>query len=133
MGKQDPLCNNNAGLINFPFTTPSGMKSAWATDPASIAPDLRACSTAANISNPGAATADCPAADRMTDSAVALVFSTGKNGGVAPASANELANWTTSNDRVFVSTTATDTFDDLVVWLSPNILYNRMISAGRLP
>lgn len=24
-------------------------------------------------------------------------------------------------------------FDDLVVWLSPNILFNRMISAGRLP
>ena len=24
-------------------------------------------------------------------------------------------------------------FDDLVTWISPNILYNRMISAGRLP
>jgi prepilin-type N-terminal cleavage/methylation domain-containing protein len=24
-------------------------------------------------------------------------------------------------------------FDDIVVWLSPNILYNRMIAAGRLP
>ena len=24
-------------------------------------------------------------------------------------------------------------FDDIVVWLSPNILFNRMIAAGRLP
>lgn len=127
------ISNNIAGAINFPFTTPSGMKSAWAINPASLQPDLRVCSTAANISNPGAATADCPVADRMTDSAVALAFSMGKNGGAAPSSANELANWTTSNDRVFVSTTTGDTFDDLVIWLSPNILYNRMISAGRLP
>jgi hypothetical protein len=24
-------------------------------------------------------------------------------------------------------------FDDLVTWISPNILYNRLIAAGRLP
>ncbi len=33
----------------------------------------------------------------------------------------------------FVSKTPTATFDDLVVWLSPNILFNRMVSAQRLP
>jgi hypothetical protein len=26
-----------------------------------------------------------------------------------------------------------NTFDDLVTWISPNILYNRLIAAGRLP
>ena len=25
------------------------------------------------------------------------------------------------------------TIDDLVTWISPNILYNRLIAAGRLP
>ena len=33
----------------------------------------------------------------------------------------------------FVSHDFTPTFDDLVIWLSPNILFNRMVAAGRLP
>lgn len=36
-------------------------------------------------------------------------------------------------DNVFVGATATPTFDDLLAWISPSILMNRMISAGRLP
>ena len=109
------------------FTTAGGMQVAWS---GGLTPDLRVCNTAANI-----VAADCPAADRMTNSAVAVVLSTGKNGGTTPDVSNidELANWTTSNDRVFVSATPSAAFDDIVVWLSPNILYNRMISAGRLP
>lgn len=109
------------------FTTSGGMQTAWSVG---LTPDLRVCNTAANI-----VAADCPAADRMTNTAVAVVFSTGKNGGVTPdvSNINEIANWTTSNDRVFVSATPGAAFDDIVVWLSPNILYNRMISAGRLP
>jgi len=42
--------------------------------------------------------------------------------------------------RAFISRTATDNaaapggaYDDQVVWLSPNILYNRMLAAQRLP
>lgn len=125
-----------AGLINYPFTTPSGIKTAWAIDPSQIQPDLRVCNTAANVTAAGSATADClVAADQLTNSAVAVVFSAGRNGGAAPpvGNADELANWTTSSDRVFVSASPSATFDDIVVWLSPNILYNRLISAGRLP
>ena len=124
--------SNNAAVLPTPFpnpfTTPSGMKTVWATDPTQLQPDLRVCNTAANI-----AANDCPAADQLTNSAVAVVFSTGRNGTIAPTAANELANWTTSNDRVFVSTTPSPNFDDLIIWISPNILYNRMIAAGRLP
>jgi len=36
-------------------------------------------------------------------------------------------------DANFVSKTPTPAFDDLVDWLPPHILKNRMISAGRLP
>ena len=38
-----------------------------------------------------------------------------------------------NSDTIFVSKTQTPTFDNLVDWISPNILKNRMISAGRLP
>jgi hypothetical protein len=37
------------------------------------------------------------------------------------------------NDNNFVSHDFTTTFDDLVVWLSPGILFNRMVMAGKLP
>jgi type II secretory pathway pseudopilin PulG len=127
------VSNKTAGSIDFPFTKPSGIKTGWATDPSQIQSDLFVCNTATNIAFAGAANADCPAADQLTNSAVAVVFSTGRNGGAAPTGADELANWTTSNDRVFVNATPSAAFDDLVTWLSPNILYNRLISAGRLP
>jgi prepilin-type N-terminal cleavage/methylation domain-containing protein len=115
------------GVVNA-FTTTGGLKSAWVNNPASITPDLRVCNTAANIAG-----GDCPLPDQLTVSAVAVVFSTGINGSATPTSADELANWPTSNDRVFVNSAPGPTFDDLVIWLSPNVLYNRLISAGRLP
>jgi hypothetical protein len=36
-------------------------------------------------------------------------------------------------DVSFVYKSTTPTFDDLVVWISPNVLINRMVAAGRLP
>lgn len=36
-------------------------------------------------------------------------------------------------DTDFVSHDATSSFDDMVVWISPNILFNRMVEAGKLP
>lgn len=45
---------------------------------------------------------------------------------------DELEN--ADNDDTFVSHDAVQNgFDDLVVWLSPNTLINRMVTAGRLP
>ena len=37
------------------------------------------------------------------------------------------------SDLTFVSHDFTSTFDDLVVWISPNVLFNRMVAAGKLP
>lgn len=72
----------------------------------------------------------------------AVVVSHGKNGlgaypagggaqiGTATGDENENANDTTD----FVSKDqAQDGFDDLVVWLSPNTLANRMVTVGKLP
>jgi prepilin-type N-terminal cleavage/methylation domain-containing protein len=86
---------------------------------------LSVCSTATGIT-----ASDCGTANSLVANTPALVFSTGKNG--AAAGADEQANSTTL-DAVFVSHTANGDFDDLVVWVSPHVLFNRMISAGRLP
>ena len=44
---------------------------------------------------------------------------------------DELDN--SNGGTTFVSKTFTPTFDDLVNWVSPNILFNRMVMAGKLP
>lgn len=59
----------------------------------------------------------------------AVLLSKGKNG--ADANANETANSDDNND--FVSKEPDPHYDDIVMWLSPNILFNRMVAAGRLP
>lgn len=96
--------------------------------------------------------AGCPAGTRLTgaapDGAVAVVISLGKNGlgainaltgtaNPAPTSADENENLNGPN--TFVSRTLTAAgaaageFDDIVIWLSKNTLFNRMVSAGKLP
>jgi len=64
-----------------------------------------------------------------------VIYTTGKNGAVLPpASLDEQEN--IDGDKDFVSHEFTSTaggFDDLVVWISTNVLMNRMVSAGRLP
>ena len=70
-----------------------------------------------------------------------VVISHGKNGfraylpdGSRMAASPDADEQENANaDVTFVSKTPTPTFDDLVDWLPPNILKNRMISAGRLP
>jgi prepilin-type N-terminal cleavage/methylation domain-containing protein len=46
---------------------------------------------------------------------------------------DELANSDGGVPLPFVSHDLSSDFDDLVVWVSPNILFNRMIAAGKLP
>lgn len=70
-----------------------------------------------------------------------VIVSHGKNGfgaylpsglqmAVSP-DADEAENYDANTD--FVNKTPTNTYDDIVTWLSPNILFNRMVSAGKLP
>lgn len=118
------------------FTTTNGARIAWNGSGAvlKLAPDLLVCNTSTGMSGAGA-TAVCAAGVDLTNNAVAVVFSRGRNGALPPVSSDEQANG--NADRLFVSHTPTpagaNEFDDLVVWLSPNILYNRLIAAGRLP
>lgn len=50
-----------------------------------------------------------------------------------PASADADETENADIDINFVNKALTPTFDDQVIWLSPNILFNRMVQAGKLP
>lgn len=78
----------------------------------------------------------------------AVVVSHGKNGNGAYTSQgtqlplgadmdeqdNQLTtSGTATANNNFISKTPTATFDDIVTWVSPNILFNRMVSAQKLP
>lgn len=68
---------------------------------------------------------------RLTDNAVAVIVSRGKNWALTP-STDEAAN-TDSNTNFVSHDFMQDSFDDLVIWISPNTLFNRMVAAGKLP
>lgn len=84
----------------------------------------------------------------LSASVPAVVISHGKNGNGAyypqgtqlplGADVDELDNQltaagTATANTLFISKTPTSTFDDLTVWLSSPILFNRMVTAGKLP
>ena len=118
------------------FTTSNGMRSVGLT---ALAPDLWVCPSGAGIT-----AADCGGAANpyLANSAVAVIYSLGPNWATGGTSSGESANPnpnSVNNDRVFVFRvradpgTAGGEFDDIVTWLSPNILYSRMVAAGQLP
>ena len=83
----------------------------------------------------------CPASDILGSALPAVIVAHGRNGrgglgGGQPAD-DERENL--DGDKDFVmhpptqAGTAAGEFDDLLVWLSPNILFSRMIAAGKLP
>lgn len=77
---------------------------------------LRVCTAAACTAN-------------LTGNAAAVIVSRGANWANTP-SADEAEN--TDGDIDFVSHDFQPGFDDVVVWLSPNTLFNRMVAAGQL-
>jgi len=82
---------------------------------------------------------------RLTDLAVAVIVSRGKNRGICstapslPACDDERANDDNNDDfvshepRARTALIPNAEYDDVVVWLSSNILINRMVAAGQLP
>lgn len=119
------------GSVAHPFTQSNGIKDATMS---SISGQdlLFVCATATGVTSSGCG----GAAVKLTDKAPVVFFSTGKNAG-SGAGTDESKNL--DGNRVFVfhepshSSATNGEFDDLVTWLSPNVLYNRMIAAGRLP
>lgn len=62
-----------------------------------------------------------------------------QNADSAGANGDEDTNASSADGKTFISRTptgpgaATGEFDDLVTWISPNVLFNRMVAAGKLP
>ena len=104
-------------------------------------PDLHVCSTGQGPSS-GPVCPIGPPDTTLTNSAPAVIYSIGANGlsgGTGPDEAENPNPNSSNNDRLFVSRpprsegTAAGAFDDIVVWLSPHVLYSRMVAAGKLP
>lgn len=113
---------DNNGNGSPDFTTPGEMRSVTMQV---LSPDLRVCQAA-----------NCPGGTEITDSAPVVIISTGKNGAVGQGT-GEQEN-TDNADNQFVSSAYSHQdgnghFDDLVEWISPQLLYNRMVNAGQLP
>lgn len=96
---------------------------------------LNVCNTAT-----GSNSTSCAAGTILTSNAIVVIWSLGPNaatsGGVSADEA-ENSEAFTSADRVFVmrtksSVTASE-FDDIVTWISPTTLFNRLVAAGQLP
>ncbi len=118
------------------FTTAGGMR---ATGMGTLTPNLSVCASATAIT---ATTCGGAAANTRTSNAPVVIYSLGKNAGVAATGIDEAANPNPSsanNDQVFInhtpatSTAANGEFDDIVTWISVNTLFSRMIAAGTLP
>ena len=140
IGSATPLNPNG----NFDFTAmgtvPAASGEMRNVGMAALAPNLHVCSTATGIN-----ATNCAANVSLIDNAVAVIFSTGPNGAQPDPGAtriDENANPnpnSADNNQTFVShdragaNNPNGEFDDIVIWLSPNIIYARMIAAGRLP
>ncbi|MES2499677.1 MAG: type II secretion system protein [Pseudomonadota bacterium] len=62
----------------------------------------------------------------VTESPIAVVYSTGKN-------MNSDGQNVSMLDGIYQSDVAINAFDDITIWISRTVLMNRMVSAGRLP
>ena len=125
--------NSTSPAFSDVFTTTSGMSTVGISN--LLPTSLAVCTTAAGISGSG-----CGLGYWLTSSTTgvpAVIFSTGKNGAQVSGGADEAANL--ANLPRFVSHLPAGTgsangyFDDIVIWISPNVLISRMVSAGKLP
>lgn len=111
--------NTAGGAATPDFTTTNEMSNVGV---ANLAPNLVVCSEAAT----------CPGTF-LIDNAVAVIYSLGPTGALASQGADEDENPAAPGaDTQFVSRTPMPTFDHIVTWISPYVLYNAMIQAGQL-
>lgn len=133
----NPLRYSVAQLVsggNRAFTSQTGMESLFANPATLVAGPtlLRVCNDAACTPLP---------ARILADTIPAVVISMGANWN-AFASADEVSNagnvvvggYRLTNTNTFVSREYNDTdFDDIITWISPHVLFSRLVTAGQLP
>lgn len=100
-----------------------------------FSPDLHVCASSTGVT--AGACGPVVNTNTLTASAPAVIYSLGTNWATGGTGADEAENL--DADKVFIShvpssaTAPNGEFDDIVVWLSPNILFSRMLAAGKLP
>ncbi|OIR11373.1 hypothetical protein GALL_68660 [mine drainage metagenome] len=98
-------------------------------------------SSTGNLNVLSSSTGVCPNVGCVGSNIPAVIISHGPNGlGAYTPQGTKLANSTDTGEQTnyaggitFVSQDPSSTYDDLVVWVSPNTLFNRMVAAGKLP
>jgi len=138
------VSNVTVNAITQPFTRANGMRSAGMSNIANATTLLYVCNSGTGGAAMTAGT-NCGTAATLTSNTPAVIWSVGPNaattGGVStdeqqnPNPDPTIAGF--SADRIFVSRTksggTSGEFDDIVTWLSPPALFNRLIAAGQLP
>jgi len=123
--------DSTSPAVTDTYTTADGLSTVGLS---SLSPNLLVCNTASGITGSACASGEALTADPGVP---VVIFSTGKNGASGGTGTDESENL--DGDRFFVSHTQAPTsaangeFDDLVVWISNQVLLNRMVSAGKLP
>lgn len=132
------VSGQNVGTATRPFVSANnsvnGMRGAGMSNIMS-ATLLSVCNTAT-----GSSATACAAGATLTSNAIAVIWSLGPNaattGGISAHEAKNVQALA-SSDRVFVkrdlSKVTGAEFDDVVTWISPPMMFNRLIAAGQLP
>lgn len=123
--------------VNRPFTNTNGMRNALMTNIINSNTLLNVCMA---VPVPASTTACSPATTVLASTAIAVVWSLGPNaqtsGGTSGVEA-ENAEGLAAADRIFIkrdlSKVVGSEFDDVITWISPPLLFNRLIAAGQLP
>lgn len=113
---------------NPDLVTPNGIRLEGLNN---VVPDLQVCSATAGV---GMQTA-CGVGDDVIQNVAVVIVSLGKNS--APTSTIEQENFDDfhngNNDKVYIYTSRSDSFDDVVKWIPRSLLFSRMLAAEQLP
>ncbi|MGH8633970.1 MAG: type II secretion system protein [Burkholderiales bacterium] len=138
------VSSTTVNAITNPFTKTNGIKNAGMANITNTAL-LYVCSSGNGVvagTNCGAQPPAGANAVLLTSNAIAVIWSVGPNAATGGSSVHEAQNPNPnggSADRIFVSRTratagaAGGEFDDIVTWLGPATIFNRLIAAGQLP
>lgn len=131
------VATQSINAVDNPFTSSQGMRNATISSISSNSNFLKICTSAPTGTTCGGV--------QLSNTAVFVVYSVGKNAGVGGAAGDEAANPNPltadadgngvpdADDGIFVSQDPSPNFDDVVLWTSTPTLISRMIAAGKLP
>lgn len=142
-GYADDVWGNHLHYAVTPASSKAFTSSISMAALSSSADELYVCTTSTGLNSTTSPYCASGAGLTSTPGVPVVIYSTGKNGGYGGTGNDEKLNPNPNTpvaaDKVFISHTPTAAaagngeFDDIVIWISPNTLLNRMIAGGKLP